>query len=274
MANQWLRLWHDMPTDPKWRTVAKASGQRIGDVMAVYLHLLVCASNATERGRTQSFNCEDVASALDLDTEQVVSIVDAMQGRVLDGDQVKGWKKRQVAREDGAAERAKAWRDAKKAESNAAERNRTQSERNQTPDKDTDKTREEEKEKERAPKAPPFDPLAVDLPSWLPAETWQSWVKHRGSIRKPIKTPDTVAACFKSLEAFVRDGVSVESVVTHAIASGNQGLYAPPRMRGHGPPAGSDRKSRQLETAALMTGTTRAEQPTEFIDVPSRLIPS
>lgn len=125
-----------------------------------------------------------------------------------------------------------------------------------------------------APKAPPFDPLAVDLPSWLPAETWQRWVKHRGSIRKPIKTPDTVAACFKSLEAFVREGVSVESVVTHAIASGNQGLYAPPRMRGHGPPAGSDRKSRQLETAALMTGATRAEQPPEFIDVPSRLIPS
>lgn len=134
--------------------------------------------------------------------------------------------------------------------------------------------KEEEKEKESAPKAPPFDPLAVDLPSWLPAETWQRWVKHRGSIRKPIKTPDTVAACFKSLEAFVREGVSVESVVTHAIASGNQGLYAPPRIRGHGPPAGSDRKSRQLETAALMTGATRAEQPPEFIDVPSRLIPS
>ena len=138
MANQWLRLWHDMPTDPKWRTIARVSGQRIGDVMAVYLHLLVCASNATERGRTQSFNCEDVASALDIDTEQVSLIVDAMQGRVLDGDAVSGWEKRQVAREDGAAERAKAWREAKKAESNATERNRTQAERKQTPDKDTD----------------------------------------------------------------------------------------------------------------------------------------
>ena len=79
MANQWLRLWHDMPTDPKWRTIAKASGERIGDVMAVYLHLLVCASNATVRGRTHSFNCEDVASALDIETDQVALFKDSSQ---------------------------------------------------------------------------------------------------------------------------------------------------------------------------------------------------
>ncbi len=147
MANMWLRLWHDMPTDPKWRTIAKVSGQRIGDVIAVYTHILVCASNATERGRTQSFNCEDVASAIDVDTEQVEQIVAAMQGRVLDGDLVKGWETRQVAREDGSAERAKAWRDAKKAskqaDSNAPERERTQTERKQTPDTDTDTDKEE-----------------------------------------------------------------------------------------------------------------------------------
>jgi len=139
MANQWLRLWHDMPTDPKWRTIAKASGQRIGDVMAVYCHMLVCASNATERGRTQSFCSEDVANALDIETEQVDRIIDAMQGRVLDDDRLMGWEKRQVAREDGAAERAKAWREAKKQaktpEPNATERNRTQTERDRTPDK-------------------------------------------------------------------------------------------------------------------------------------------
>jgi hypothetical protein len=146
-------LWHDMPTDPKWRTVAKVSGQRIGDVMAVYLHLLVCASNATERGRTQSFSCEDVASALDIDTEQVALIVDAMQGRVLDGDMVAGWEKRQAAREDGSAERAKAWREAKKAGVNADRTQANAAERNQTPDKD--KSREEEKT--IAPNAVAFD---------------------------------------------------------------------------------------------------------------------
>jgi hypothetical protein len=145
MANQWLRLWHDMPTDPKWRTISKASGQRIGDVMAVYVHMLVCASNATERGRTQSFNSEDVASALDLDTEQVEQIIAAMQGRVLDGDLLKGWGNRQVAREDGSAERAKAWREAQKA---ASERTPNATERKRTPDKDKDKDKDKEKKKD------------------------------------------------------------------------------------------------------------------------------
>ena len=157
MSTQWLRLWHDMPTDPKWRTIARASKQRIGDVMAVYLHVLVCASNATERGRTQSFNCEDVASALDLETEQVAAIVDAMQGRVLDGDTVRGWEKRQVAREDGSAERAKRWREGKKQATertpNANERTRTHSERKQTPDTDTDTDTDTEEEQEREPRA-------------------------------------------------------------------------------------------------------------------------
>lgn len=189
MANQWLRLWHDMPTDPKWRTISKASGQRIGDVMAVYVHLLVCASNATERGRTQSFNSEDVASALDLDTEQVEQIINAMQGRVLEGDLLKGWESRQVAREDGSAERAKAWRESKKATS---ERTPNATERNRTPDKDTDK----EKKKEDTPSAslPGFDLF------------WAAWPK---SIRKEAKG--------KCMEAWakVKAEAHAEQIVAH-----------------------------------------------------------
>lgn len=146
----WLRLWTDMPNDPKWRTIAKVSKQSIPAVMAVYLHILVAAANATERGRTHDVRTEDVANALDLETEQVDAIVNAMQGRVLDGDAVAGWEKRQPSREDGSAERAKSWREAQKqaktavspqsgadstksnrkqTQPNAAERNRTLEER-------------------------------------------------------------------------------------------------------------------------------------------------
>ncbi|RYG06811.1 MAG: hypothetical protein EON92_19505, partial [Burkholderiales bacterium] len=70
--------------------------------IAVFNHVLVCASANVERGRAQSFNCEDVASALDLETEQVEAIWAAMQGRVLEGDCVIAWDKRQPSREDGA----------------------------------------------------------------------------------------------------------------------------------------------------------------------------
>ena len=155
----WLRLWTDMPNDPKWRTISKVSKQSIASVIAVYLHIIVSASNATERGRTHDVCNEDVANALDLECEQVDAIVNAMQGRVLDGDQVSGWDKRQPGREDGSAERAKEWREAKKqankpdmhgsgADSVITERNRTHAnacERNRT----LEEIREEEIREEK-----------------------------------------------------------------------------------------------------------------------------
>ncbi|ECK2141164.1 hypothetical protein FQW43_15325 [Salmonella enterica subsp. enterica serovar Enteritidis] len=109
MANSWLRLWHDMPNDPKWRTIARKSNQRIGDVISVYLHVLVNVSsggetacnagvtqdvasgNEDERGRIKNLCADDIASSLDLETEQVELILAAMQGKVLDGDLVIGW---------------------------------------------------------------------------------------------------------------------------------------------------------------------------------------
>ena len=43
---------------------------------------------------------EDLASALDVTDEQIVNVIDAMQGRVLDGDALTGWDNRQPKRED------------------------------------------------------------------------------------------------------------------------------------------------------------------------------
>ena len=221
MANQWLRLWHDMPTDPKWRTISKASGQRIGDVMAVYLHLLVCASNATERGRTQSFNCEDVASALDLDLEQVDAIVKAMQSRVLEGDTVKGWEKRQVAREDGAAERAKAWREDQKAlktaAANAAERNRTHAERIQTPDKDKEEIREEKKEKGQEIKR-----RAFALPEDVSPAVFSDWQ----ALRKAKKAPITATAIDGIRREAQKAGITLETALAMACERGWTGFKA------------------------------------------------
>lgn len=138
MSNQWLRLWHDMPTDPKWRTISRVSGHPICSVLAVYLHMLVCASNATERGRTHGWYDEDVASALDLDCSSVATIREAMQGRVLDGDYLKGWEKRQPKREDNSAGRAKEWREEQK-QLKEEERNRTQPNATERPDKNKNK---------------------------------------------------------------------------------------------------------------------------------------
>lgn len=102
MSNQWLRLWHDMPTDPKWRTIARVSGQPIALVQAVYLHLLVDASRNVTRGHA-TVTAEDLASALDVTDEQIESVMAAMQGRVIDGQAITGWDRRQPKREDGGS---------------------------------------------------------------------------------------------------------------------------------------------------------------------------
>jgi hypothetical protein len=105
----WVRLWHDMPTDPKWRTIARKSNQRVGDVIAVFNFIMVNASeNALERGRTHRLDKED-------------------------GDALMGWAKRQPKREDfGASKRKAEWKERQR---NAMERNGTHG---NAPDTDTD----------------------------------------------------------------------------------------------------------------------------------------
>lgn len=157
MANAWLRLWHDMPNDPKWRTIARVSGQPIATVMAVYIHLLVSASRNVTRGHID-VTTEDLASALDVTEEVIDSILQTMQGRVLDGDLITGWEKRQVLKEDNGnisqtakspAERKRAQREReRKREQNGdchgASRNVTHMSRQVTTDTDTEKDTDQE----------------------------------------------------------------------------------------------------------------------------------
>lgn len=111
--NHWLRLWHDMPNDPKWRTIARASGRSISEVMAVYCHLLVMASQNPERGMVPGLEglelnfLEALATPLDLDIENVEAVLKAMQGRVLSGAKISGWDARQLAREEPTTAREK-----------------------------------------------------------------------------------------------------------------------------------------------------------------------
>jgi hypothetical protein len=168
MANPWFRLWTDMVNDPKWRTIARKSGQKIGDVIAVALHMMTCASNATERGHIEGWNDEDVATALDIDTEQVEAIREAMQGRVLDGEYLTGWEKRQPLREredDTAADRKRRQREREAAEANHVTPCHAASHQ-ETPREEEIQRREEKKE----PKSKAESATASRLPAdWEPS---------------------------------------------------------------------------------------------------------
>lgn len=120
MANSWLRLWHDMPNDPKWRTIARQSGKPISLVIAVYVHLLVDASRNVTRGHA-NVTVEDLASALDVTEDEIRAVLAAMDGRVIEGDFLLGWDKRQPKREDVG--------DSESGAKSAAERKRAQRER-------------------------------------------------------------------------------------------------------------------------------------------------
>lgn len=116
----WVRLYHDMPTDPKWRVIARKAGQRIGDVMAVFNFVLVNASaNGAERGRVNNLSNEDVAAALDLDEKDVKAILEAMEGRVIAGDRLTAWEARNPKREDDAAQRTRDYRERKRTQRDA-----------------------------------------------------------------------------------------------------------------------------------------------------------
>lgn len=113
----WVRLWLDMPTDPKWRAVARRSGRSVSEVIAVYTHMLCQARRSTIPGTLEAWEDEDVAAALDVETDAIAAIREAMQGKVLDGDRLTGWEKRQPQREreDRSTERVRKHREAKKA---------------------------------------------------------------------------------------------------------------------------------------------------------------
>lgn len=111
--NGWVRLWHDMPTDPKWRVIARLSGQPLPCVIALFAILMVEASRATPKGSVAGVRPEEAAAALDVDETTVSSILDAMQGRVVREGMLTGWERRQPKREDDSAERVRRHRAAK-----------------------------------------------------------------------------------------------------------------------------------------------------------------
>jgi len=122
----WVRLWEDMPSDPKWRTVAKKAGRPIPEVIAVFNFMLICASRTQPNaGELIGWDDEDVGAAMDMKEAEVRAIRQAMEGKIILNNRLKSWEKRQPLREDGSAARAKAWRnERKRTQPNAPEEKR------------------------------------------------------------------------------------------------------------------------------------------------------
>lgn len=201
----WVRLWEDMPTDPKWRVIARRSGRPISEVIAVFVFMLTNAGSAQDRGSLQNWNDEDVAAALDLDPENVEAIREAMQGRTLDGDHLTGWERRQPKREDGAAERAKAWREAQRTHPNASERTETKPNATEPPEEKREDTEKKESSSLRSE-----DKRTREVATEFADEFWQAWPNKVGrpaalkSFERARKTHD-LETIMAGLRTYVRD---------------------------------------------------------------------
>lgn len=212
MANQWLRLWHDMPTDPKWRTIARVSEQSIALVQAVYVHMLVTASRNVTRGHVD-VTTEDLASALDVTEDQIQRVLSAMQGRVLDGDYLTGWEKRQPKKEDSGntstEAKTPAQRKREQRQREAMSRDVTTS-HDESRDVTTDKDKDKDKEESNTPQTPQGgSPVGFD-------DFWTLYPRHTAKqnavkawAKVPVSLHDVIFAAVKAQSAspsWTKDG--------------------------------------------------------------------
>ena len=79
----------------------------------------------------------------------------------------------------------------------------------------------------KSPRAVSFDASAVQLPDWLSAEIWSSWVAYRRDLKKPIKSQQTVTQAINLLDRCRLNGYSPEEIINRSIANGWQGLFEP-----------------------------------------------
>ena len=138
--SRWVRLWEDMPTDPKWRVIARRSSRSVPEVVAVFVLMMTNAEAST--GALDGWDDEDAAAALDMDPEAVSAIRRAMEGKVTDGGVLSGWSKRQPKRpDDTSTDRVRAFRERKKADETQVKRDETEPEtRCNAPDKNREET--------------------------------------------------------------------------------------------------------------------------------------
>jgi len=218
-SEHWFRWHHGCVTDPKWRVVASrcVTSVTVGHVIAVWSAMMENASQASPRGQLQGWDDEDVAVLLGFDIEQVSAIRTAMQGKVLDGDALCAWEKRQPKREDSAASRTKAWRERNKPkgdESTDAVTHGDASERAVTLETETETEKKEQKKTRALP--------AADLLPGISEQVAKDFI----AIRKAKKAPLTETAVAGIQREADKAGLTLQSAIELCCARGWSGFKA------------------------------------------------
>ncbi|HBY8809052.1 replication protein [Klebsiella pneumoniae] len=100
-----------------------------------------------------------------------------------------------------------------------------------TKDKHTKDNKDNINNPPKSPRAVSFDAPAVQLPDWLSAEIWSSWVAYRRDLKKPIKSQQTVTQAINLLDRCRLNGYTPDEIINQSIANGWQGLFEPKGAR-------------------------------------------
>jgi hypothetical protein len=79
----WYKIFSGVSQDTKLAVVARRSGFRRGEVLAVWLALLDRASTAKPRGCVNNIDAEEIAATLECDTAAIASVIDTLRERKL-----------------------------------------------------------------------------------------------------------------------------------------------------------------------------------------------
>jgi hypothetical protein len=93
----WYRIFSGLPQDARLAVIARRTGIRRGDVLAIWVSLLDHASAAKPRGCVKDADPEEIAAALESDTATVETVVSALRDRkmILPEGMISGWDRNQ-----------------------------------------------------------------------------------------------------------------------------------------------------------------------------------
>lgn len=94
------------------------------------------------------------------------------------------------------------------------------------PDTSLNTKKTSEKTKRARVKTSSFDPTAIELPDWMPVDTWSMWARYRAETKKPI-TADGARLQLGKLAKLRDEGHDPVNVIEAAIENRWQGLYVP-----------------------------------------------
>lgn len=234
----WLRLYHDLPHDPKLKRIAHLAGATLPHVISVWVSMLCHASKneGDRRGTLDGWDDTEWAFDIGMDRAIVFSIREAMFGRLVDdGGRIIAWDRRQF-QSDTSRARQQAYRERKQTEQKQAHNSdvtspdrhvTVTSRRGDAPDTETET--ETEAEEEASPPARPRTRALEEppaLPEWLSSEAWSEWCTYRTAQSRKGWTQAAAQKCISTLARLRDEGHDPTDVIDQSIASGWTGLFA------------------------------------------------